>query len=293
MNPDQLMAFRAVALAGSISKAALRLHSSPSSLSRTVKSLESELGVELFDRHGRHLSLNQYGKVALHHSGVINEELANAVEDIRAAETREGKVLRIYFRNSLGNTGAALSSFIRMHQDDQLDIVLSKAEAQTEGFDLEFTSTIYEIVPDETNFLLATEGYCIAVSPDHWCAGRDEVSLSELKAEPFVIPPGDGGAFVLGICRKVGFKPRETIVCPQVWNAIRVVMQGRGVLIAPELSMLAGFSDEIARIPLKDDLGIRYLEIRLREGFALNDLAKELIDYLGGYFENAKRLYFQ
>ena len=78
-----------------------------------------------------------------------------------------------------------------------------------------------------------------------------------------------------------------------MWNAIRVVMQGRGVLIAPELSMLAGFSDEIARIPLKDNLGVRYLGIRAREGFILSDLAKELIDYLGGYFENAKRLYFQ
>ncbi len=291
MNPDQLMAFRAVALAGSISKASLQLHCSASSLSRTIKSLESELGVELFDRNGRHLSLNQYGEVALHHSGMIVEELANAVEDIRAAEAREGKVLRVYFRNSLGSTGAALSSFIRMHQDDQLDIILSKAEAQTEGFDLEFTSTIYEIVPSETEFLLATEGYCIAVSPDHWCAKREMVSLSELKNEPFILPPGDGGAFVLGICRNVGFRPKETIVCPQVWNAIRVAMQGRGILIAPELSMLAGFGNEIARVPLKENLGIRYLGIKVNEGFALTDLAKELIDYLRDYFESNRRLY--
>ncbi len=290
MNVDQYMALRAIAQAGSISKAASQAHLSPSSLSRTLKALEGELGAALFDRNGKHLALNEYGKIALHHAGVMEEELANAVEDIRSAKSRNGRVLRVYFRNSLGNTGAVLAPFIRMHQDDQLDIVLSKAEAMTEGFDLEFTSTIHDFKPSETDALLCDESYCVVVSPDHWCAGKSVVSLSELRKESFIMPPGDGGKFIERICRGAGFKPQATASCPQVWTAIKAAMQGRGVLIAPQLSMIAGSCSEIVRVPLKDDIGIRHLRIRANDGFELNDLAKELIEYLEGYFKAANVL---
>lgn len=44
-------------------KAAEDLYISSSALSRAIISLEKELGVELFDRDGRNIKLNRYGRV--------------------------------------------------------------------------------------------------------------------------------------------------------------------------------------------------------------------------------------
>lgn len=288
MNPEQFMAFREVARAGSISKAALKMHVSASSLSRAVKQLETELGVSLFDRNGRHLELNQYGVIALHHASFMDETLTNVVNDIRAAKERAGKVLRIYFRNSLGGTAAMLAPFIRMHPNDQLDIILSKNEALTEGYDLEFTSTMHDFEPNDSDFLLCDEGYCVVVSQNHALATRESVALSELCDESFITPPGDGGAFISRICRNAGFKPKHVLECPQVWTSIRAAAKGSGVLIAAELSMLAGFDEDIARIPLRDNIGTRHLRIRAREDFELTLLANELVEYMESYFKTMK-----
>ena len=60
-----LPAFRAVAETGHLPSAANELHVVASSLSRTVKQLEDELGVLLFDRTTKTLVLNESGKTLL------------------------------------------------------------------------------------------------------------------------------------------------------------------------------------------------------------------------------------
>ena len=60
-----LPAFRAVAETGHLPSAANELHVVASSLSRTVKQLEDELGVLLFDRTTKSLVLNESGKTLL------------------------------------------------------------------------------------------------------------------------------------------------------------------------------------------------------------------------------------
>ena len=57
----QLRTFVAVAEAGSVSHAAQQLAISQSAVSESVKDLEADLGVRLFDRHARGLSVTQRG----------------------------------------------------------------------------------------------------------------------------------------------------------------------------------------------------------------------------------------
>lgn len=59
----QLRYFKELAESEHLSNTAKKLMISPPSLSLTISKLESELGVPLFDRSGRHLQLNDYGKI--------------------------------------------------------------------------------------------------------------------------------------------------------------------------------------------------------------------------------------
>jgi DNA-binding transcriptional LysR family regulator len=62
MDLKRLRAFITVTEEGSVSKAALRLHTAQPALSRQIIDLERELGLKLFDRVGRRLHrLEAYG----------------------------------------------------------------------------------------------------------------------------------------------------------------------------------------------------------------------------------------
>ncbi len=92
-----LPAFRAVAETEHLPTAAHQLDVVPSSLSRTVKLLEDELGVALFDRTGKTLVLNDAGRTIL-------AAVRDAMRSLDEAFTRAaGNELR-------GNIGAVASS---------------------------------------------------------------------------------------------------------------------------------------------------------------------------------------
>lgn len=63
MNLTGLKYFVSVASLGSVTEAAKRAFVSESEISKTIKQLEEEIGVKLFDRQGRTIKLNQQGKV--------------------------------------------------------------------------------------------------------------------------------------------------------------------------------------------------------------------------------------
>jgi len=62
LNYHHLQYFFTIAREGSIVKAAERLHLSPQTLSGQLKTFEDYLGIQLFDRRGKRLLLNETGK---------------------------------------------------------------------------------------------------------------------------------------------------------------------------------------------------------------------------------------
>jgi len=62
----QLYYFRALAEKEHLYRTATELYISPSALSTTISRLEKELGVQLFDRVGRNIRLNDNGKKILY-----------------------------------------------------------------------------------------------------------------------------------------------------------------------------------------------------------------------------------
>lgn len=63
LNYHHLQYFFTIAREGSIVKASQKLHLTPQTLSGQLKTFESYLGVELFDRSGRRLQLNEMGRL--------------------------------------------------------------------------------------------------------------------------------------------------------------------------------------------------------------------------------------
>ena len=112
----QLQYFKTIAECQHITKAANKLMISQPSLSNTLSRIEAELGVQLFDRQGRNIVLNQYGKIVLEHAHNILRELDNIRTEIDAMQQRQEKVITIASTDSM-YLREWLPSFIRANPD--------------------------------------------------------------------------------------------------------------------------------------------------------------------------------
>jgi len=94
LNYHHLRYFRAVAHAGTLTRAAAALNLAPSALSAQVRALEARLGHALFERRGRRLVLTEAGRIALDHADAIVAAGEELVSTLREAG-RTPRVLRI------------------------------------------------------------------------------------------------------------------------------------------------------------------------------------------------------
>ena len=78
MELQQIKYFRVIARTGNITKAAEQLFVAQPSLSQMLKRLEDEVGIPLFDRNGKKISLNDAGRIFLKYCDEICNSLENA-----------------------------------------------------------------------------------------------------------------------------------------------------------------------------------------------------------------------
>jgi LysR family nitrogen assimilation transcriptional regulator len=87
MELSQLRTLIHVAELGSLSKAADRMRVAQPALSRQVRLLEQELGVQLFVRHGRGMVLTEQGQTVLAHATQVMRKLDDIRSDMADGET--------------------------------------------------------------------------------------------------------------------------------------------------------------------------------------------------------------
>ncbi|MBP0439926.1 LysR substrate-binding domain-containing protein [Tianweitania sediminis] len=125
MDIPQLRTLIHVAELGSLSKAADRLHIAQPALSRQIRMLEEELGVRLFDRHGRGMIVTEHGRDVLRLAVRIMAEM----EEIRAVASDGDAPLRGHVSIGMPPTASDIlteplvSAFSEAHPEATLRVV--------------------------------------------------------------------------------------------------------------------------------------------------------------------------
>ncbi|GBQ64361.1 LysR family transcriptional regulator [Ameyamaea chiangmaiensis NBRC 103196] len=88
MELSQLKTFVQVASSGSLSKAGAVLRTAQPALSRQIRLLEEELGIRLFDRHGRGMALTDAGRQVLQDAGRVLTAVDQLKENISYTQSR-------------------------------------------------------------------------------------------------------------------------------------------------------------------------------------------------------------
>ncbi len=217
MDLLKLKYFQTVARTEHMTKAALELHIAQPALSVMIARLEEVLGIPLFDRVGRQIRLNLFGKAFLKHVdkalGAL-EEGRREIEDLAGLE--RGSIMLA--TTTLIRVADILGPFISLHQmlifallkplPWKIWLICSKKVKSTFCF---ATSAIER--PGICTFPLETEEIVLAVPSTHRLSGRHSIHLSEVANDPFInLKAGYSFRKVTDeFCSKAGFIPN--IVC--------------------------------------------------------------------------------
>jgi DNA-binding transcriptional LysR family regulator len=226
---QQLRVFVAVAEELSFTGAAQRLQMSQQPVSATVRRLERQLGVRLFDRTTRHVSLTAAGRAVL--------------PSARAAVEAADRFARVADEQRAGHAGV-----LRVGLSPGVHY---RAESLVQAFDARRPRTRVEVREASTGTLVdqvaageldVALGFCVphradvrvkhvldervvvAARADHWLADHESIPLRALAQEPFAfVDDTDGAGYnetVRAICLTAGFVPRPSpsSTGPMAWE---------------------------------------------------------------------------
>jgi LysR family transcriptional activator of glutamate synthase operon len=236
MELRQLDTFAAVARQGGFTRAAEHLRLAQSAVSAQVRSLEAELGVPLFARTTRRVTLTQAGEMLLARYDRIQSELAGARSDL----TELTAVLR--GRVTLGATAvlgdfslaAALAGFHRRYPGVDLSLRSDLIAGLLAALDAGETDLVvgprHQDLPDRFGARrIADERLVLALPPGR----RPVTSLAGLRDEPFVcLPAGSGLHQILRTAASAaGFTPRVRFETHSALAIRELVSAGVGVAL--------------------------------------------------------------
>lgn len=262
MDLSTLATFVAVAEEGSFTRAADRLHVVQSAVSASVRKLERELGVTLFDRTTHRVALSDAGRVLLPEARATLAAAASAreaIDEVRGGlrgtvtlATMQGQAMRVV------GVAAVLADFRSSHPGVEVRVShgggsADMADAVRDGrLDLAVVSLPDRRPPGLVSRLLASEPIALAVAPGHPLARRRQVALTELRDEPFVeLPPTWGTRMTVdqafaaaGVARTIAYEVNDTAAVADF------VAHGLAVSLMPPSHAVAT-TGELVFVPLR------------------------------------------
>jgi LysR family transcriptional activator of glutamate synthase operon len=267
MEIKQVQYFLAVAEAGSFSSAADELYISQSSLSKQIIALEKELGLQLFDRSKRKISLTEAGKIFLKHAIHLNEIHKDMLTDIGEYKKTTAS-LSIAAIPVIAQYGIA--SYLAKFKIAYPNIVfnLEEREASTvlpalnkHEYDLAFIRD-YAVDLSQYSFLeIVRDKLMVAVSKDHRFSTRKSLSLLELADENFIMYNKGTLVYELSVnaCKLAGFEPRVFYASLRGASIIGLVAANSGVALMMEKVLNYYQRSDIVSIPLDKTIDSRII----------------------------------
>ena len=254
--------FQAIAEELSFSGAARRLNVVQPALSRAIKELEADLGVELFARTRRVVSLTAAGKVLLGETSLMFERLAQTIRRVRRAATGQIGELRLgyigpptqRFLGRLLEEYAKRCPEVTVHLEERTPERVWEMVAKGR-LDLGLTRPVlaHEALRMET-LKLRDERLFAAIPRNHPLAARKTLPWHCLATQSLIVLARRESAGlhdeILAACRKAAFTPKIGHTPSLISTVLRFVESGAGIGIVPECLTETDKSQRWRGVPL-------------------------------------------
>jgi DNA-binding transcriptional LysR family regulator len=254
LDVKQLKYFIEVTKSGSFTRAANQLYITQPAISRIIKSLEDELGVPLFVRSRKHLSLTEAGKVFYNHAQQMEEQYHALLNDLEQLVTLQKGHLRIGLPSIINSFffSQFLAAFHREYPEITFQLVedgSKRIEEKVANDELDFGVVV---LPTQhhvfDNYSFVKEKLKIIVPSSHRLAAREKIELKELREEAFIMFNKDFALRdnIIQACNESGFKPKIISETSQLDFIEEMVASKLGITLLPESTSMELTSDVIA-----------------------------------------------
>jgi DNA-binding transcriptional LysR family regulator len=242
---QQLQHFLEAARFGNVGRAAEELHLTQSGLSRSIAALEAVLGLPLFDRHPRGVTLTKFGASLLPRARLILNEHNRALAELQALKMLRSGTINIgmhrVFAEYLG--GQLISEFsqdypdvdVRVEAGSDPDLSLALVEGR-----LDFVFTMFSEgfrLPElvyEDGFTMDSSVYARREHPLSRCRA---ITPDQLAASDWVL--GGAGklrqAFMTYFDGKGLAPPRRIMLCESISLLATIALEQDVLTILPDL----------------------------------------------------------
>lgn len=241
--PSALVYFCEVARTGSVTEAAVTQHMAPSAVSRQIAKLERDVGVALFERHARGMTLTEAGHRLFAHTRRQEVESATLIAEMRSLDGLEHDAITVACTEGFAQSVVprAMASVHRIHPAVTFALhVVGLEEASRQVVearaDIAVTFSIGSRA-DVTIDYSVTVPICAVVSPDHPLASRTDVDLTDICEFPLALSPAGSSQrelFDVGV-RLEGLTPHVALECERLAPIHEFVRSTDGVALTSDL----------------------------------------------------------
>lgn len=263
MDARDLKVFAAVAETASFTHGATQLGMAQSAVSQIIKDLETELGVELFDRSHRQIKLTGAGQSLVPRAAEVLNALDNAkVAMSRTRGTVSGSVkVGVMTSVAIVNLPEILERFHARYPEVKVQLTSASSgsgglinELQRGRIDMALAVTSGSVPANMRGSVVATSEFVLVVPEDYLPDHDSVVSLREIYHEPFIdVPSGFGSRRItdaafeaLTLRRNVQFEVAE------IDTAVDYVLHGLGIALVPEFTLSGRSGFKVLKV--KEDI---------------------------------------
>ncbi|NMD69150.1 LysR family transcriptional regulator [Bacillus sp. DNRA2] len=295
MEVRQLRYFCEVANREHVSEAAQFLHIAQSAISRQITNLETELGVQLFEKDGRNVKLTPAGRLFLEHAEIALKSIDYAKKQIDEYLDPERGTIKIGFPTSLAShfLPTVISAFKERYENVGFQLRQGSYRflidaVKNREIDIAFLGPVPLDDADVEGHVLFTETISALVPINHHLAKRQKLRLNELRYDEFVLFP-EGMILhniVIDACKQAGFTPRTSTIGEDLDAIKGLVSAGMGVALLPKSTIFDSTPPLTVKIPITSPTVKRTVGLIVPK-------KRELAPSEKVFFDFVKKFYYQ
>ncbi|MEK4360504.1 LysR family transcriptional regulator [Paenibacillus sp. FSL M7-1455] len=290
MDIRQLQYFMEVARLQSFTKAAETLYITQPTISKTIRNIEEELGVTLFDRSGKKVVLTDAGRIIYEQAQPIVKSFQSLSSELGDLKNLKKGHIRLGLPPMVGSSffPEVIGQFHQKYPQVTMQIFedgAKKVEVDVESGLLDIGVVV--LPTDDAlfhSFSFVRENLMLLMHPSHRLADRECARLIDLAEENFVLFREDFALHdrIITECVKVGFQPHIVYESSQ-WDLISgMVAANLGIALLPETICREINRERIRIMPLVEPVIPWQLGMIWRKDRYLSYAAREWIAFTQG-----------
>ena len=282
----QLRYFCVVAKHQNMTKAAAELMISQPALSKTIASLEKELGTPLFVRRNRSIFLNRAGEILYQKIDQSINLIDDTVSEIRELSNEPFGNVRLLVLSASSYMPGFYIAFHQRYPFIKLQLSNYIRYEHMFMYDCDFCITADAgFTPLAGNCVvpILTERFVLEVQKQHPLAGRGSIHLKEAAPYPFVA--SNRREDLEFYCLKAGFRPNIIAECDNGTTYEAFLRGGVGISVVPEITLGSVLPEDIVCIPLTYPVIERTISLTYDSRRRMSNAGQLFLQFCMEYFQ--------